>query len=91
MINNHFEKEMHMNKPAHRIKYERVTATIWQNEAENSVLYNVTLTRSYRDKKSDEFKDTHGFGQSDLLAAAKALSDAHTWIHQSRRNTSLKD
>lgn len=75
-----------MNKPANRIRYDKVTATIWQNETENSVLYNVTLTRTYRDKKSDSLKDTNSLGQNDLLAAAKALNDAHTWIHQARMN-----
>lgn len=49
-------------------------------------MHNVTLTRRYKD--GDEWKDSSNFGRDDLLLAAKALDQAHTWICQQRDNES---
>ncbi|MCI0642564.1 MAG: hypothetical protein L0Y70_26090 [Gemmataceae bacterium] len=65
-------------KPAHEVRIGRIRATIWANENDNGVWYNVTLTRSYRD--NEEWKSSASFGRDDLLVVAKAADLAHTWI-----------
>jgi hypothetical protein len=69
------------NGPAHRIPISNLQATIWRNLGENGNWYTVKLTRGF---KSDEgWCDTDNLGYDDLLAAAKLLDQAHTWIgHQ---------
>jgi hypothetical protein len=41
-------------------------------------MYNVTVSRSFRD--GDKWKDSHSFAFDDLMNVAKALYDAHSFI-----------
>lgn len=67
------------NKPVHKISTGRgAVASIWENEGRNGSFFNVTLERAYRD--GEDMKSSSSFGRDDLLAAAKALDLAHTWI-----------
>ena len=67
------------NIPLKRIRFGMVHASVWQNEANGKTFYSVTLERAY--KEGDETKYSNSFGRSDLLDAAKALDQAHTWIN----------
>jgi len=67
------------NKPVHEVRYGNIKAVIWRNDTQNGPMHNVTVSRLYKD--GDEWKESSGFGRDDLLALAKALDDAHTWIH----------
>lgn len=67
------------NKPAHRIRYGRITGTIWMNQTENGPMYNMTISRSYQDD-SGNWHDSPSFGLGDLTVVAKVALDAHTWI-----------
>jgi len=67
------------NPPVHAVRYGAIKATIWKNQTSNGPMYNVTLTRSYKD--GDQWKDSSSFGYDDLLVVGKALNDCHTWIH----------
>ncbi|HRK30433.1 MAG TPA: hypothetical protein PLD59_05090 [Tepidisphaeraceae bacterium] len=69
------------NRPVHEIRHRNVRATIWKNPVQNGVMYNVTVSRSYRDD-NNEWHDTNSFPFNDLMNLAKALSDAHTFIAQ---------
>lgn len=66
--------------PAHKITYGRISAAVWENENSQTgkTFYNVTLERTYFE--GDEPKSSTSFGRDDLLLAAKALDQAHTWI-----------
>lgn len=70
------------NKPVHVVRYGAIKAAVWCNQTANGSMHNVTLTRSYKD--GEEWKESASFGADDLLAAAKALSEAHTWIFGER-------
>jgi len=67
------------NRPVHEIRHRQVRATIWKNPTQNGPMYNVTVSRSYRDD-NNEWHDTNSFPFNDLMNLAKALSDAHTFI-----------
>ena len=66
------------NKPIHKMNFGRIRVAIWENEARESKVYSVTLTRTYKD--GDTFKDTTSLGRDDLLVASKALELAYCWI-----------
>jgi len=68
------------NKPVHEIRHRNIRATIWRNTTgEGRPMYNVTVSRSYRDDKG-EWHDSTSFGFGELMNLAKALYDAHSFI-----------
>lgn len=82
-----------MSQPAHKIRTGALQATIWRNLAEKGNWYSVKLTRGF---KTDEgWRETDNMGFEDLLAAAKLLDLAHTWVmHQldaDRKGRKLSD
>ncbi|MEO0514750.1 MAG: hypothetical protein AAF086_05575 [Planctomycetota bacterium] len=59
------------NLPVHRETMGSVSAAIWMNHTDaGDPFYVTTLTRTYRDPESGEWKDSASFGQRDLLAVA---------------------
>ena len=71
---------MSSNKPIHEVRLGRIKAAIWENEAENGVRYNVTITRLYKDGK-DEWKDSGSFDRDDLPLVEKVCHMTHLWIY----------
>ena len=68
------------NKPVHEIRHRNIRATIWRNTTgDGRSMYNVTVSRSYRDDKG-EWHDSNSFGFGELMNLAKALYDAHSFI-----------
>lgn len=65
-------------RPVHEVRLGRIKAAVWQNETENGVRHNVTISRLYRD--GDKWKDTASFGRDDLPLVAKVADLAHSWI-----------
>ncbi len=65
-------------KPVHKLRDGAIEVAIWRNEGEKGAWYSVTATRTF--KQGEEWKQTESFGQDDLLALAKLLDLAHTWI-----------
>jgi hypothetical protein len=73
-----------MSKPAHKIRIGVLQATIWRNTGDNGTWYSVVPSRSY--KQGDEtWKETDSLNADDLLAMAKLLDLAHTWIVQQQQ------
>ena len=73
------------NRPVHEVRFGTVRAAIWANQTEQyGVLFNVTLSRSYKTAEG-EWRDSDSFGRDDLLVAAKVLDEAHTWICNEQR------
>jgi hypothetical protein len=80
------------NKPVQTIRYGSVKATIWRNDGEQGAFYTVTVSRSWRDKTTNEWHDSSSFHFKDLPHLAKAVSDAHSWIAwQERRQSDKKE
>lgn len=68
------------NLPVHSIRHRRLKAAIWRNTTANGPMYNVTLTRSYRDPQTKAWHDSQSFGYDDLMNVAALLQQAHTYI-----------
>ena len=70
------------NSPVHKIRVAGITATIWENEAENGrTFYNTTMIRSYKDA-TDAYVETNSYLESQLLELSAAAQMAHAWIVQ---------
>jgi hypothetical protein len=66
------------NRPFHEIKHRSIRATIWKNDTAKGPMYNVTVSRLFKD--GQQWKDSHSFAFDDLMNLAKALYDAHSFI-----------
>jgi len=66
------------NRPFHEIRHRRIRATIWRNDTAKGPMYNVTVSRSYRE--GEQWRDSQSFPFDDLMNLAKALYDAHSYI-----------
>lgn len=65
-------------RPIHEIRLGRVKAAIWENETQNGMRHNVTVSRIYKD--GETWKDSGSFGRDDLPLVAKVVDQAHSWI-----------
>jgi hypothetical protein len=72
------------SKPVHELRLGRLKAAIWENLTENGVRYNVTVARLYKDE-TGSWKSTDSFGVDQLLALAKLVDQAHSWIVQKQQ------
>jgi hypothetical protein len=71
--------DMH-NEPVKKFRIGAVSATIWKNEAEGRSFYSTTIVRSYRDRDTEEWKETSSFSHDDLLNVAKVADRAEAFI-----------
>lgn len=55
-------------------------AAIWQDETENGMRHNVTISRLYKD--GDDWKDSTSFGRNDLPLVVTVSDQAHSWIFE---------
>ncbi len=67
------------NHPVMEYRINGVKAVVWKNETRNGSMFNTTLVRVYKDK-DDQWQETTSLGRDDLLAAAKVLDQAHSFI-----------
>jgi len=70
-------------KPAHKLRNGALTVTIWKNESEKGAWYSATPSRSF--KQGESWKESDSFGFDDLLALAKLLDQAHSWIQDKQQ------
>ena len=67
-------------RPVHEVRMGRIKAAIWENDTQNGIRHNVTVTRLYKD--GEQWKDSSSFGRDDLPLLLKVVDIAHTWIFQ---------
>jgi hypothetical protein len=72
------QKDKPKVKPVHDLRLGRIKAAIWRNEGPNGTMFNVTISRLWKD--GSQWKDSTSFGRDDLLLVAKVADMAHTWI-----------
>jgi hypothetical protein len=63
-------------QPAAKFRLGSVTATVWKN----GDFFNTFLSKSYKEKDSDEYKDTDQLGTGDLMNAVRVLQRAENFI-----------
>ena len=67
------------NPPVAKVSVGLQTASIFKNESEGRVFYNVSFDRRYRDSEGN-WKSSSSYGRDDLLALAKLADLAHTKV-----------
>ena len=76
-------------RPVKEIRMGRIRAAVWENETQNGTLFNVTVSRLYKD--GNNWKDSSSFGRDDLLVVAKVVDRCHTWIHSENGSAGVSD
>lgn len=74
-------KKSEKQRPVHEIRLGRIRAAIWQNETENGLRHNVTISRLYKDDEHNQWRDSSSFGRDDLPLVAKVADQALLWIY----------
>jgi len=74
------KQENSENLPIRSIRHRRLKAAIWRNFTDKGMMYNVTLTRSYRDRETNQWHDSQSFGFDDLMNVVALLQQAYTYI-----------
>ena len=83
MVQEEMDQQATANKPVHVCRHRNLKASIWRNDTGRGTIYNVTITRSYR--QDDGWHDSVSFSYDDLMNVAKLMFDAHTFISDIRR------
>jgi hypothetical protein len=72
------KSDSNVPKPIHKIRHGAVSASIWPQQTENGMIFNVTFQRTYKD--GDDWKYTGSFGRKDLLVVGLIAARAFEWI-----------
>lgn len=70
------------NRPVHTVRIGNIKAAVWVNDTASGTMFNVTVSRSYKD--GEDWKESGSFGFDDVLTLMKCLDMAHTWIYTNR-------
>jgi hypothetical protein len=77
------------NRPVASFRLGRIRVSIWKNHsATQGPWYSFTLSRSYKDTKTGQYKSASSFGVDDLLAVGEVCRQARWWAedeHQRER------
>ncbi len=65
--------------PVHTLRHRSIKAAIWRNQTQKGTMFNVTISRSYRDE-NENWQETHSFGYDDLANVAALMYEAHSYI-----------
>ena len=75
--------------PAATLRDGATKATLWQQQSEKGVFYNVTLSRTYKD--GDEYKNSSSFSGAELLRVARLAGKAYDLAQELRATASDHD
>lgn len=60
------------NRPVAKFKHGGIELTIWPNQtADGGTMYNTSISNSYKDEKSGEWKTSASFSPTDLLVVGE--------------------
>jgi hypothetical protein len=68
------------NRPVAKFKHGGIELSVWPNQTESGTMYNTTITNSYKDDKTGEWKTTSSFSQTDLLVVGELAREAFAEI-----------
>jgi len=63
-------------RPVKSFRQGGVKVDVWRNAGQNGDMYNTTISNSYKDETSGEWKDTKTFSPTDLAVLSQLSSQA---------------
>ena len=58
-------------RPVAEFRHGGIKLAVWPNQGENGTNYNTTISNSYKDEASGEWKQTSSFSATDLLVVGE--------------------
>jgi hypothetical protein len=69
------------NRPVAKFKHGGIELSVWPNQtAEGGTMYNTTISNSYKDDKTGDWKTTGSFSPTDLLVVGELARQAFAKI-----------
>jgi len=59
------------SRPVAKFRHGGIELAIWPNQTESGTMFNTTITNSYKDEKSGEWKESKSFSPTDLLVVGE--------------------
>jgi hypothetical protein len=73
------------SRPICDVKIGAVRGACWENVGKNgNTFFSVKLTRLYKDKNDDKWKDSSSFSLRDLPLVAKVADQLHTVLYRKK-------
>lgn len=63
-------------RPVKSFRQGGVKVDVWRNAGQNGDMYNTTISNSYKDESTGEWKDTKSFSPTDLAVLSQLYSQA---------------
>ncbi len=78
----HQPAEAAPQRPAHEVRLGRIKAAVWATDGQYGTRHTVKVCKLYKAVGGDgeRWQTTDVFGREDLLALAKVVDMAHTWV-----------
>ena len=74
-------------RPVKSFRQGGVKVDVWRNPGQNGDMYNTTISNSYKDETSGEWKDTKSFSPTDLAVLSQLSSQAFQAITELKSQT----
>ena len=68
------------NRPVAEFRHGGIKLAVWPNKGESGTMYNTTITNTYKDDKTNEWKETSSFSPTDLLVVGELSRQAFAKI-----------
>jgi hypothetical protein len=73
---NEEEAQQPGNRPVLKYRHGGLELAVWPNQTENGLMYNTTVSNSYKDEKTGEWKAASSYSPTDLLVLAQFAQTA---------------
>jgi hypothetical protein len=67
-------------RPVAEFRHGGIKLAVWPNQGENGTNYNTTISNSYKDEATGEWKTTTSFSATDLVVVGELASQAFAKI-----------
>mgnify|MGYP005856951239 CR=1 FL=1 len=78
------------DKPEYTLRDGAVKATTWRNAGEKGDYFTTSFSRTYRDEKSGDLRDTNAFTGADLLKISALAQEAYQQSRALRQEQRLQ-
>lgn len=68
------------NRPVAKFRHGGIELSVWPNQTDSGTMFNTTISNSYKDDKSGEWKPTNSFSPTDLLVVGELAREAFAKI-----------
>ena len=73
-------------KPRKQFRLGLVVASVFDQPSENGTIFNVSITKLYRNEGDSEWSRSTSFNRDDLPLVSEVSRQAWVWIHENQQS-----